>query len=178
MCSNWGKDKDQLVEAIASSLLLGDDHLLTNIISLIQRLGVYEQKSFLYSLLRILSRRHLGGTSGGKHDEVRQDCSKALKGAAALIWKLAKNSTVLKDGLVDWLSGVSGDGIGQEINVRRAVVSALADDHGRLFISTIDFSAYRFLARMLSVLTKSLESFGDKLSIKHTPMLHQEGISM
>lgn len=149
---------DQLVEAIASSLLLGDDHLLTNIISLIQQLGVYEQKSFIYSLLRILSRRHLGGTSGGIHDEVRQDCSKALKGATALIWKLAKNSTVLKDGLVDWLSGVSGDGIGQEINVRRAVVSALADDR----------------ARMLSVLTKSLESFGDKLSIKHTPMLHQE----
>ena len=31
------------------------------------------------------------------------------------------------------------------------------------------------LGQIITVCNKSLETFGDKLSIKHTPMLHQEG---
>lgn len=42
----------------------------------------------------------------------------------------------------------------------------------------IDLPAYKFSARILRVFNKSLESFGDKLSIAHTPMLHQEGINI
>lgn len=128
------------MEATCSSLICGEDHLLANSVSLIQHLGVYEQKNFLYSLLRILSRRHLGATNCGIQSEKQQDWGKPLRGVAALISKLANNSAVLKDGLVDWLTGVSGDGIGQEINIRRAVVSALVDDHGRLFIYGVNFS--------------------------------------
>lgn len=158
--------------------MIGNDHLLANIVSLIQHLGVPEQRIFLHSLLRILSKRHLRDATGGIPDEIQQGCSKALRGAAALIFNFVKNTTVLKDGLVDWLTGVSGDDIGQEVDIRRAVLSALADDHGMLLKWTIGLPAYRLLARMLSVLKKSLESFGDKLSIMHTPMLRQEGISM
>ena len=128
------------MEATCSSLICGEDLLLANSASLIQHLGVYEQKNFLYSLLRILSRRRLGATSGGIQSEKQQDRGKALRGVAALISKLANDSAVLKDGLVDWLTGVSGDGIGQEINIRRAVISALVDDHGRLFIYGVKFS--------------------------------------
>lgn len=122
------------MEATCSSLLIGDDHLLANSVSLIQHLGVHEQKKFLHSLLRILSKRHLGGTSGSIHHEDPQDSSRALRGAAALISKLVKDTIVLKDELVDWLTGVSGDGIGLEINIRRVVISALVDDHGRSIV--------------------------------------------
>ncbi|MCJ1465899.1 telomere binding protein [Pseudocyphellaria aurata] len=149
---------DQLVEATCSSFILGEDHLLTNSVNLVQNLGVHEQRSFLHSLLRILSKRHLENTSGGHPYEKQQDNKKALGGTAALISKLVQDSEVLQDGLVDWLTGVSGDAVGQDFNVRRAVVAALAHDQ----------------ARILHVLNKSLELFGDKLSIRHTPMLHQE----
>lgn len=72
--------------------------------------------------------------SGGHPYEKQQDDNKALGGTAALISKLVQDSEVLKDGLVDWLTGVSGDAVGQEINVRRAVVAALAHDHSRLLV--------------------------------------------
>lgn len=166
------------MEAACSSLILGDDHLLASTVSLIQHLGVHEQRTFLHALLRILLKRHLGDTRGDIHDENQQDCSKAMGGAAALISKIVKDTTVLKDELVDWLTGVSGDDIGLEINVRRVVVSVLANDHGRSLVRTNGLPAYTFLVRLLSVLNKSLESFGDKLYIAHTPMLHQEGISI
>lgn len=159
------------------SLLLGDDRLLANHVSLIQNLGAHEQRTVLHSILRNLSERHLGDTRSEIHDEKQQDCSKALGGAAALISNLVENNEILKDGLADWLTGISGDDIGMELNIRRAVVSALANDHGELLIETIDLPAYIFLDRMLSVYKKSLESFGDKLSITYTPILRQEGIS-
>lgn len=164
------------MEAICLSLLLGDDRLLANSVSLIKHLGAHEQRTFLHSILRILSKRHLGDTRSGIHDEKQQDYSKALRGAAALISNLVENNKILKDGLADWLTGMSGDDIGEEINVRRTVISALANDHGGLLIGNIDLPAYKFLDRMLSVYKKSLESFGDKLSITYTPILRQEGI--
>ena len=160
------------------SLILGDDRLLANCVSLIQHLGAHEQRNFLHSILRILSKRHLGGTRSGIHDEKQQDYSKALRGAAALISNLAENNKFLKDGLEHCLNENHGYDLGEEINVRRAVVSALANDHGRLRIRNIDLPAYRFLDRILSVYKKSLESFGDKLSITYTPILRQEGISI
>lgn len=131
------------MEATCSSLIFGDDHLLASTVSLIKYLGVHEQRTFLHSILRILSKEHLGDTRGGIHDENLQDCSRALGGAAALISELVKDTTALKDELVDWLTGVSGDDIGLEINVRRVVVSVLVNDHGKSLVRTNGLPAYR-----------------------------------
>lgn len=123
------KGKDDLVEAICSSLICGNDISLANNVSLIQSLGAHEQRFFLYSLLRVLSKRHLS-TFSKDHNDKQQEFIRALGGAGALISHLVKDSVILKDALADWLTGASGDGISQESTIRRAVVAALSGDHG------------------------------------------------
>lgn len=100
--------------------------------SLIRSLAVHEQKAFLFSLLRILSKRSLSKPSSVIKDEKEPEHKKTIKGAAALVSNIVQDSTVLKDALADWLTGVSGDGIGQDHAIHRAVIAALSEDHSRL----------------------------------------------
>lgn len=169
-------EKDHLVEAVCSSLIYGDDTFLINYRSLIKNMGVQEQKTSLYSLLRILSKHRLPILTETLSDDEQQEHTRILRGAAALISFLVKESDILKDALVSWLTGSSGDGIGQEKAIRRAVIAALSDDHGRGFTCVVKVYADRqALARMIVLFNKILELFGEKLFIKHTPMLHQQG---
>lgn len=171
-------EKDHFVEAVCSSLIYGDDTFLINYHSLIKYMGGQEQKTSLYSLLRILSKHRLPTFTGTLSDDEQQEDTRILRGAAALISFLVKDSDILKDALISWLTGGSGDGIGQEKAIRRAVIAALSDDHGRKFTWFVKVHADRqALARMIVLFKKTLELFGDKLFIKHTPMLHQQGFT-
>lgn len=171
-------EKDHFVEAVCSSLIYGDDTFLINYHSLIKNMGGQEQKTSLYSLLRILSKHRLPNFTGTLSDDEQQEDTRILRGAAALISFLVKDSDILKDALISWLTGGSGDGIGQEKAIRRAVIAALSDDHGREFTWFVKVHADRqALARMIVLFKKTLELFGDKLFIKHTPMLHQQGFT-
>lgn len=171
-------EKDHLVEAVCSSLIYGDDTFLINYRSLIKNMGVQEQKTSLYSLLRILSKHRLPSFTGTLSYDEQQEDTRILCGAAALISFLVKDSDILKDALISWLTGGSGDGIGQGKAIRRAVIAALSDDHGREFNWVVKVHADRqALARMIVLFNKALELFGDKLFIKHTPMLHQQGFT-
>lgn len=169
-------EKDHLMEVLCSGLIYGDGTLLIDYLSLIKNLGAQEQKTFLYSLLRILSKHRLSSFKGNSSDDEQQEHTRILRGAGALISSLVKDSDVLKDALISWLTGVSGDGIAQETAIRRVVIAALSVDHGRgptwVFKAHTDRQA---LARMIVLFNKILELFGDKLFIKHTPMLHQQG---
>lgn len=165
------------MEAVCSSLIYGDDTFLINYRSLIKNMGVQEQKTSLYALLRILSKHRLPSFTGTLSDDEQQEHTRILRGAAALISSLFTDSDILKDALISWLTGGSGDGIGQEKAIRRAVIAALSDDHGREFTWVVKVHADRqALARMIALFNKTLELFGDKLFIKHTPMLHQQGL--
>lgn len=170
-------EKDHFVEAVCLRLIYGDDTLLINYLSLIKNLGAQEQKTFLYSLLRILSKHRLSSFTGNLSDDEQQEHTRILCGAGALIWCLVKDSDILKDALISWLIGVSGDGIAQEKAIRRAVIAALSIDHGRELNWVVKAHADRqALARMIVLFNKILNLFGDKLFIKHTPMLHQQGL--
>ena len=164
------------MEAVCSRLIYGDETLLTNYRSLLKNLGAQEQITFLYSLLRILSKLRLSSFTGNLTHDEQQEHTRILSGAGALISCLVKDSDILKDALIRWLTGVSGDGIAQERDIRRAVIAALSVDHGReltwVFMAHADRQA---LARMIVLFNKILELFGDKLFIKHTTMLHQQG---
>lgn len=124
-------EKDHLVEAVCSSLIYGDDTFLIIYRSLIKNIGDQEQKTSLYALLRILSRHRLPSFMGTSSDDEQQEHTRILRGAAALISFLVKDSNILKDALISWLTGGSGDGIGQGKAIRRAVIAALSDDHSR-----------------------------------------------
>ncbi|KAI4232946.1 MAG: hypothetical protein LQ352_008292, partial [Teloschistes flavicans] len=108
------------------------------------------KRMVLYSILRILAKTRTS-------TPLQSDASdKSIAGAAALIHFLSKRVEDLANFLLQWLSS---DGLVQDFSIRRAVVAALAEDFDRLKIA----------------LSESLQSFGDKISIKHTPILQQEG---
>lgn len=172
-------EKDNLVEAVCSRLIYGDSTLLISYLSLIKNMGVQEQKNFLYSLLRILSKHRLSSFTGNLNVDEQQEHTRILRGAGALISCLVKDSDILKDALVSWLTGISGDGIAQEQAIRRAVIAALSVDHGREPAWVVKANADRqALARMIALFNKILELFGDKLFIRHTSMLHQQGLTI
>ncbi|KAL9018933.1 MAG: hypothetical protein Q9185_003767 [Variospora sp. 1 TL-2023] len=58
--------------------------------------------------------------------------------------------------LFEWLTG---EGVVEDLRTRRVVIGTLADD--------IDV--------LKTALSESLRNFGDKIHIRHTPILHQEG---
>ncbi len=66
----------------------------------------------------------------------------------------------LKEYLVSWLATGPGVSLTENMAIRRAVVTVVAQDREQL----------------VQVLEKAMGQFGDQLYIKHTPMLHQQGM--
>ncbi|KAI9680020.1 MAG: telomere binding protein [Caeruleum heppii] len=150
--------QDQLVGEVCSGLLRDYQDLGTKLQACVSSLQDYEQHKFFNSLLRLLPKRlpHPDGSSSDDPTWWLQNTTK-IGGAAALLSCLAREGG-RKDDLVDWLTSTSGGGVGEDIAIRRAVVAAVATDEERLH----------------TVLERSLQHFGDKLYIQHTPVLHQE----
>lgn len=69
------------------------------------------------------------------------------------------NDEARKSHLVSWLTSGSGAGIGEGCGIRRAAVAVFSEDKESMAV----------------VLEKSLAQFGDKLYIKHAPLLQQDG---
>ncbi|KAI9840246.1 MAG: telomere binding protein [Sclerophora amabilis] len=149
---------DQIVDEINHGLLRNEKEQI-RINGLIRNLPIFEQRNVLSSVLRILSRHELPPRSMIPNEKSwwLKD-SKRVSGAAALISAILKDNDGLKDHLVRCLTGASGAGMGESILVRRAAITALATDD----------------ERVQCVLEKNMEQFGDKLFIKHKPVLFQE----
>ena len=92
-------------------------------------LGSLEKKAYLYSLIRILAKRHL---SHSRNEDTKENGpkSRALNGVIALIAGFVEGIPLQKDTLVDWLAGTSADSIGQSHETRRAVIAAISSDRG------------------------------------------------
>ncbi|KAL9579945.1 MAG: hypothetical protein Q9212_004795, partial [Teloschistes hypoglaucus] len=108
------------------------------------------KKMIVYSILRILAKATTSTPVPGEASD------KTIAAAAALIFFASKRDEEFANILLQWLSS---DGLVQDLSIRRAVVAALAKDFRKLKMA----------------LSESLQSFGDKISIKHTPILQQEG---
>ena len=140
-----------------------------------KRLSPHEQKTLLFSIIRILSEMHLS-TDGPTQDLRRVGQSKAIGGVAALIRAIVEDDQVLQDFLVEWLVGVFADAVGYVHIAHRAVTAALSSIAGEYLISpTIFIPLNRLPEQATKALQKGLALFGDKIYIKHTPILHQEG---
>lgn len=83
-----------------------------------------------------------------------------VSAAAGLICLMITKTEARKGHLILWLTTSSGAGIGEAIAIRRAALAAIASVN-----SDVE-----------SVLDKSLQQFGDKLYIKHTPAMQQDGM--
>lgn len=167
---------DQLVRAGFLDLLSGDNRSLQKYKALMAKLSAHEQKTLLYSIIRISSQHHLP-MEGPSRDSGREGQGKAIGGVAALIRAIVGNVPTLQDDLVEWLVGVSADAVGQVHNAHRAVIAALSSIPSVYLDSVLQY--LQLLNHLPEQVTKALQKgltlFGDKLYIKHTPTLHQEG---
>ncbi|MCJ1243053.1 telomere binding protein [Trapelia coarctata] len=139
---------DQIIEATFIGVTAGETRDLVVLRQVMIGLSSHELKKVLYALIRVVSRK-LHSIEGDQQ---------YIGGLAALVEDLISDKDGLQEALVDWLTDLSGESTGSDINTRRGVLAALSS---RLNI-------------LKEIVQKALEQFGDKLYIKHTPVLHQE----
>lgn len=122
--------EDIVVSTICSTLMHGKDSLIAKISSLIQCLSHHEQLSFFHSMLRVLSKQpQFLALDNANHPEL-QEKNKAVSAGAAIIFGLIEDSVALRDGLMNWIIGVSGDGFAHNIRMHRVGIAALSGDNG------------------------------------------------
>lgn len=124
------ENSDHFVETLYLSCTTEGENLVFRIASLMNSLGGHEQKKFLYSLLRTLSKHNGVVAEHNANNSEQQQNDKIFIGNAALISCLVNDNITLKDALVDWLTGISGDGAGQDIVIHRLAIAALSNDKG------------------------------------------------
>ncbi|KAI4122185.1 MAG: hypothetical protein LQ338_005968, partial [Usnochroma carphineum] len=144
---------DQLVEANYDAVIHGVSSAMGDYSRFMAVLKSSTMKAVISSLLRSIAKIHLSTSNDLDRDG---QTSRSIGGIAALVQGFVNHNRAIKDMLLEWLSG---DGLLQDLRVRRAVVAGLAEDTGVL----------------KTALSDSLRAFGDKMHIKHTPILHQEG---
>lgn len=145
-----------------SILLFQEKEYKAQFLKLIGNLPSFDQRNFLFSILKVISRDYLSSPITTKADSQwwKSDAS-LVAAAASLIALFVAEDEARKNLLISWLTNSSGAGVGDGIAIRRAVLAALAGDK-----SDIE-----------TILDKGLGQFGDQLYIKHTPTLQQEGDS-
>ena len=88
---------------------------------LIHGLASYEQKKVLYAIIRLVARK-LPSFEGDQQ---------YIGGLAALIEDLTADEDSLQGALVEWLTDLSGESTGSDVNTRRGVLSALSTRSGQ-----------------------------------------------
>ncbi|KAL8947664.1 MAG: hypothetical protein Q9222_006084, partial [Ikaeria aurantiellina] len=111
------------------------------------------KKTIIHSLLRILAEVHF---QKSEKDTLPETSSRKIGGIAQLLQQFLGNKKDLNDIILEW---VSGDSVVQPLRIRRAIIAAVAQDSDQL----------------RNAFSNTLSLFGDKLYIKHTPILNQDG---
>ncbi|KAI2781829.1 telomere length regulation protein-domain-containing protein [Daldinia loculata] len=122
--------------------------------NLLSSLLPLEQRKVLSLALKLLSDKYLNSI----HDTSEINDAPIIQAASGVLKAIIGNDETRKNHLLNWLTSGSGAGIGEGYGIRRAAVAVFFDDKD--FITT--------------VLEKSLSQFGDKLYIKHAPLLQQD----
>ncbi|KAI1415814.1 telomere length regulation protein-domain-containing protein [Hypoxylon sp. FL1857] len=113
-----------------------------------------EQRKTLGLILKLLSDKYLSsldGSSPTKEDTI-------ISAVAGALRVVVGDDETRKSHLMDWLTGGTGAGIGEGCAIRRAAIAVFSEDR----------------ESMTAILEKSLSQFGDKLYIRHAPLLQQE----
>ena len=81
-------------------------------------------------MIRIVSKRCLSAHEPVNFSDTQAPNNSTIGGLAGLLAALTQDSPALKDVLVEWLTGISGGGIAHTNDTHRAVIAAIAPDHG------------------------------------------------
>ncbi|EFE36888.1 uncharacterized protein ARB_04415 [Trichophyton benhamiae CBS 112371] len=147
---------DQVVNEILHTLLFRKDRPGTeNFINLLKFLRQHDQKRILESILRCLERAYLVNLL--ENEDKIADAS--ISNVSIILSLITRDVVIMKETLKTWLIS----GIGGSINsvyMRRSLLATFASDPE--------------LESLSQIFTKSIDIFGDKLSIKHSPITAQE----
>jgi telomere length regulation protein len=143
------------------SMLLQHETDVGQFLNIFSHLPSLEQRSLLYTVMKILSRDNLSLDITSEDDSKWWQANMVVVSAAAkLLDILIAGDEVRKNFLISWLTNSSGAGIGEGIAIRRAAIAALSNHKKDIEV----------------LLEKSLSQFGDQLYIRHAPTLQQEGM--
>lgn len=113
--------------------MAGDEKNLRKYRAVISSSSSFEQKTLLYSVVRVLSQQQLS-TSGNQRVEPKAALeNRAISGVAAVIAELTKDAPDLQDSLIEWLTAISSGAVGQSHNTQRAVIATLSCDSSKSF---------------------------------------------
>ena len=142
-------------------MLLGRIEHPNKFLKLLGVLPSFEQRNVIFAALKYLSKEHLSAAVTSE-DNAQWWLADAgiISAAAGLISLMVANDELRRLQLINWLTDSSGAGSGDGIAIRRAVIVTLAENK----------------ADIETVFEKSLQQFGDRLYIRHSPTLQQEGL--
>lgn len=138
----------------------------TRLSTFLSYLQTFEKRNFLLTLLRVLSKQFLSdgsfSPSSPYTDGWWKKDAENIGAVSKLISEILIEELGVEDfqqALLEWIN--SHGGVGDSIGIRRAVLLAVASLKRKDLVQDI--------------FQKSLNSFADKLWMKHTPILRQEG---
>lgn len=153
-----------MLEIIVKEILnffLHQSQDLAKFTKLLNTMPSSDQRNFVKSVLKVASKDYLSSAiTTEDNSEWWKSDTVTVSAAAALVNFLTVDENIRKGYLISWLTSSSGAGIGDGVAIRRAIVASLT----------------REKRDIETVLDKALQQFGDKLYIKHTPTLQQEGM--
>ncbi|KAK1724008.1 telomere length regulation protein [Colletotrichum acutatum] len=149
-----GNFVDALMKQFISELLLGPEQSRNAFFKLFGQFSQLEQKRVIFAVLK-----HLSETFLNKLGDVEPlKLNSVISAATGIIEKIVSKEESRKAHLISWLTSSTGAGLGDGIGIRRAAIAALAQDR----------------ECVTQVFEKSLHQFGDKLYIKHSPIMQQQ----
>ncbi|KAK1970670.1 telomere length regulation protein [Colletotrichum sublineola] len=145
---------DGLMNQLIGDMLLGPGESFNSFCKVFGQLSQLEQKRVIFASLKYFSEVFLNKLD----DAEALGPNVTISAVAGVIEKMVSNDESRKAHLVSWLTSSTGAGLGDGVGIRRAVLSALAQDKECAAL----------------VFEKSLHQFGDQLYIKHSPMMQQQ----
>ena len=141
-------------------------------------LSTTEQRNVLFSIIRIASKRLQNFNQKQTNYHQQAENLKPLQGVAGLISALIADNSGLKRYLFEWLTSNNATGVGSGRLEVRAIIAVVAQNQGK----PLGFLQAQYCLKIADLLQDvfrtTLTSFGDKLYIKHAPILQQEGLAM
>ncbi|KAL8714808.1 MAG: hypothetical protein Q9220_001321 [cf. Caloplaca sp. 1 TL-2023] len=146
---------DQVVHGAYDKMLFGIKELVYAYRGFTSSLRYSAKKTVIHSLLRILAKAHFDHS---EKNMLPEGSMKKIGGTADLLQEFLRDQKDSVDIVMEW---VAGDSVVQSLEIRRAVIAVVAQNVGLL----------------RTAFSNTLSLFGDKLYIKHTPILNQDGMT-
>ena len=171
---------DHFIQSLFSDLINGESRILGRLRALLADIHPQERRVMLFSLMRNLFKQHL--TSFEDNPSIAKSSAEntAIGAVAAVLAAITETTIDLQDCLVEWLVSISADAVRQNHSSHRAVIRTVSVKQGNSSNShVVSYEIAKLPSDQIGkALQRSLELFGDKLYIKHTPTLHQEGSTL